>query len=159
MHAVVRLNSLLFHLAVPILAGSISSQISGNAAAAYASLTLPGFAPPAILFPIVWTLLYLLMGLSAYLITTDRTISPQERRSALLLYGLMLVINCLWSPLFFRFHLYTLSAWWCVLLVGVTALTAAVFFRIRAAAGLLYLPVLLWLVFACVLNFAVAYLN
>lgn len=159
MHAVVRLKSLLFHLAVPLLLGMLSSWLSGNAKEVYASLVLPSFAPPAPVYAVVWTVLYLLMGLSAYLVSTAQGISRTDRRSALAFYGILLLINFLWSFLFFRFGLLTFSAVWSLLLLGVTVLCAALFYRIRPAAGLLLVPVILWTGFATALNFSIAALN
>lgn len=159
MNAVVRLNPLLLHLTVPLAAGALTSRLSGNPGEVYRSLILPGFAPPAAIFVVVWTALYLLMGTASYLVADNARLSRGDRRSALMLYGFALLTNLLWSILFFRFRLLTFGACWIVVVLAVTALCAAVFYRIRPAAGLLLVPVLVWMLFALVLNICIVVLN
>lgn len=159
MHAVIRLNTLLLHLAAPAVAGAASAFLAGNTSGVYQSLVLPRFAPPGAVFSIVWTGLYILMGVSAYLIYTARDISRSDRNSAMTLYVLALVTGYLWNFLFFRFRLFSFSALWIVVVFLVSALCTALFYRIRPTAGVLMAPTLAWLVFAGVLNFSIARLN
>lgn len=158
LHAVIRLQPFLASLALPVLAGLLTSHLSGSADGYYQTLALPSFAPPGALFGVVWTILYLFMGLASYLIYTSR-LSRSDRYSALTWFGLSLLVNYMWSFLFFRFHLLLFSACWIVIIFAVTALCTAVFYRIRPAAGVLMTPTLAWLVFAAVLNFSIAGLN
>lgn len=159
MHAVIRLYPFALHLAVPVGLGAATAYLSGNSEAFYHALILPRFAPPGWLFGVVWTILYLLMGAASYLIHTHRRLSHSDRNSALTLFGFALLVNYLWSFLFFRFRLFTLAACWTVVILVVTGLCTALFYRQRRSAGLLMVPAMAWLVFAGVLNFAVAALN
>lgn len=159
MHAVIRLHTLLIHLLAPLVAGAASAFLAGNMAQVYQSLVLPRFAPPAAVFGVVWTGLYLLMGTGAYLIYTARNISRSDRNSAMTLYGFALLTGYIWNFLFFRFRLFTFSAWWIVVVFVVSALCTALFYRIRPTTGVLMAPTLAWLAFAGVLNFAIAGLN
>ena len=159
MHAVVRLNPLLFHLALPVFVGTLSAKLSGDMAAVYQSLRLPAFAPPAAVFGVIWTILYLLMGLAAYLVSRARGRSREDRRAVMALYAMTLVTGAMWSLIFFRFRLPVLGAVWCVLLLCATALCSAVFRRIRPLAGLLMVPSLLWIAFAGALNITIVVMN
>lgn len=158
MNAVVKLNPLLFHLALPVFLGSLSAQLSGNMAA-YGALVLPSFAPPAAVFGVAWMVLYLFMGMASYLIYTARGLSREDRAAMMALYGILLLINFMWSPLFFRFHMLALGAWWSVLLMMVTMLCALLYRRIRPVAGLLMAPVFVWTAYAAALCFSISALN
>lgn len=112
---------------------------------------------PAWLFPVVWTLLYLLMGLAAYLVLTGGTC--RQRREAMVVYGAQLAVNFFWSVLFFTFKAYLLALVWLVLLWGLIVLTIWRFAAVRPLAGWLLVPYLLWVTFAGYLNFGVFLLN
>jgi len=124
----------------------------------YASLKKPSFSPPNWLFGPVWTLLYALMGISAYLIWTQG-IEKQAVRNALFLFVLQLVLNILWSFFFFKlqspFHaLIEIIFLWFLILVMILS-----FYRISKIAGLILIPYLLWVSFAALLNFSIVKLN
>ena len=105
----------IMFLLIPLAAGSISALLSGNMSGSYASFAKPSFAPPGILFPIVWTILYLLMGISSYL--TVQSDHP-DKCPALLIYFIQLFFNFVWSILFFGFSNYLLAFFWLLLLPG-----------------------------------------
>lgn len=160
MHAtVLRAKPLVVHLAIPLLTGFAAAYLSGNNRSLYESLRLPGWAPPAALFSVAWTVLYLLIGFAAYLVYTADNIRRQDRRGAMGIYGLSLLANFLWSFLFFRFRLFAMAAWWIVIIFLTMALCTALFYHIRPWAGWLMGPVLIWLLYAGALNFSVALLN
>lgn len=142
-------------LLTPLAIGSISSLLSGNARG-YDDLILPSFAPPAALFPIVWAVLYLLMGISAYLIY--ETEDPKKQK-ALFLYGLQLFFNFTWSILFFGFSQYFLAFLWLLELLFILTLMIYYFYQISPLAAILQIPYFLWCVFAAILNFAVYKMN
>lgn len=159
MHAVIRFRPLLVHLCAPVLLGMAAASLSGNNNAFYSALHLPHWALPHSMIHTIWTILYLLMGLSAYLVYSKQEISNSDRRCAMTFYGFALLANFLWSFLFFRFRLFTLAALWTIVVFVLLALCTMVFYRIRPWAGVLLAPTLAWLVFTGALNFSVAALN
>lgn len=148
-------SDLFIFLLAPLAVGSLSSLFSGNALA-YPALNLPSFAPPAPLFPVVWTVLYLLMGFSSYLIYES---DAPKKQKALILYTLQLFLNFGWSILFFGFSQYFLAFLWLLALIAILALMIRAFYQISPLAALLQIPYFLWCIFAAVLNFAVYRLN
>lgn len=105
----IRLKPLAVSVAVPLAGGLLSNWLSGDVRAVYESLDLPAFAPPAWIFGVVWPLLYLLLGIAAYLIWEKP--ASTARTQALTFYGVQLLLNFLWSPLFFRFGLFRFAFW------------------------------------------------
>ncbi len=138
-------------------AGAIGAVASSSAPEFYASLTRPSWAPPAKLFGPVWTCLYLLMAVAAWLVWRER--GWARARGALGLFVLQLVLNAAWSWLFFRAHDGALAFADIVVLLALIVATMVAFARIRASAAWLLLPYLLWVSFATALNWSVWRLN
>ncbi len=154
----IKWKPLLLALALPLAVGGFSAFRTRDGMRAFASLRQPPLSPPAWLFPVVWTLLYLSMGLASYLVWVSG-VSDKRRDRALTVYGLSLAANFLWPILFF-----TVQAWGAAfvlllliwVLVGIAAL---LFGTIAPRAGKLLLPYLAWLTFAAYLNLGVWLLN
>ena len=148
------IDPLIIALLIPLAVGAVSSLISGTMMAP--TFIQPSFSPPGYLFPIVWTILYILMGISSYLVyTSDSPAKP----AALLVYAIQLVFNFFWTILFFRFSLYGLAFLWLLALIGLIAIMIYLFSKIGPTAAYLQLPYLLWCLFAAYLNFAVYMIN
>ena len=148
------IEPLIISLLIPLAVGAVSSLLSGTMMAP--TFIQPSFRPPGYLFPIVWTILYILMGISSYLVyTSDSPAKP----AALLVYAIQLVFNFFWTILFFRFSLYGPAFLWLLALIGLIAIMIYLFSKIGPAAAYLQLPYLLWCLFAAYLNFAVYMLN
>ncbi len=139
------------------LIGILSGLFDGNTGQLYTSFIKPPLSPPGWLFGVVWPVLYLLMGIAAYLIY--QAPQSQDRQQAIALYWVQLFVNFLWPIIFFRFERYWLSAAVILLLVILVAMTTLRFWKINKTAGYLMLPYLLWLLFATYLNIGVAVLN
>jgi tryptophan-rich sensory protein len=138
---------------VTFLAAALGARASISAADFYASLTLPAWAPPASVFGPVWTVLYALMALAAWLVWRQggwRAAAP-----ALALYLLQLALNVLWSWLFFGWKQGALAFADIALLLALIVATIVAFHRVRPAAAWLLLPYLAWVTFASALNYAV----
>jgi len=138
---------------VTFLAAALGARASISAAEFYAGLALPAWAPPASVFGPVWTLLYALMALAAWLVWRQggwRAATP-----ALVLYLLQLALNVLWSWLFFGWKQGALAFADILLLLVLIVATAVAFHRVRPAAAWLLLPYLAWVAFASALNYAV----
>ena len=120
------------------------------------NLVQPPLSPPAWLFPVVWTVLFTLMGISAARVwLSDCT----GKNDALFLYGTQLVVNFLWTVFYFSFGALLLSFFWLLFLIALVILTAVRFERCAPGAGKLQIPYLIWLCFAAYLNFASWLLN
>ena len=150
-------KKLLICLAIPLAVGGLSALLSGNMDN-FEALNKPPLSPPGWLFPVVWTILFLLMGLASYLVAVSDA-PPEEIRKALRVYGIQLAFNFLWSIIFFRFEAYLFAFVWLVLLWVLIAITLLRFVRIRPLAGWLLVPYLLWVTFAAYLNLGTYLLN
>ena len=150
-------KKLLVYLAVPLAVGGLSALFSGGMSD-YGSLNQPPLAPPGWVFPVVWTILYLLMGYAAYRVSESGG-QPQQIRQALLVYWLQLAVNFIWSPIFFGLEL-RLSAFIVLLILWLLiCLTIYRFSKLDEKAGDLLLPYILWVTFAGYLNLGVFLLN
>ncbi len=151
-------KSLIVAPLLPLALGGLSAWLTSGSMEDFAALSQPPLSPPGWLFPVVWTLLYLMMGAASWRVYVLRY-PVQARGSALKLYGVQLVMNALWPLLFFRFGLYWAAAVWLAVLIVLVALTLSRFRRLDDLAGLLLWPYLIWCVFALYLNLGVAILN
>ena len=148
-------KKLFISILIPVILGGVVGFLT-SPSNDYKELIQPSFAPPAILFPIVWTILYALMGISSYIIYESNDINKSK---ALLIYIIQLIVNLLWSVLFFTLNLYFLSFIWIVLLIILVIVMIKKFYDISKISAYLQIPYLLWLIFAAILNFAIWILN
>lgn len=148
-----KIKPLFISMAVSLGVGLVSWLLAGHPMEQYASLYQPPLAPPGWVFPVVWTALYLLMGIAAYQIYITNRIG---REGALTLYAVQLLINMVWPVLFFGFQEYWLAFLWLLLLLTLVFLTMREFWRIKPPAGGLLLPYFLWVIFAGYLNLLIA---
>lgn len=146
-----QLVGLLAWLVAAIAAGAVGALASVDAASFYAQLSKPSWAPPAGVFGPVWSALYALMGVAAWLVWR----SPRPKGLALGLFGAQLAANALWSWLFFGWHRGALAAVNVLILLALIVATVAAFWRASRLAALLLLPYLLWVSFASVLTWAI----
>lgn len=140
------------------LVGALSALFAGDFSSFYSGLNQPPLAPPGVVFPIVWTILYALMGISAYLIYDSEDISG-ERSEALGIYAAQLFVNFLWSIVFFRFEKTGAAAVVIILLAGLIWTMIVKFRKINPVAAYINIPYLLWVIFATYLNIGVVVLN
>ncbi|KRG64242.1 tryptophan-rich sensory protein [Stenotrophomonas humi] len=138
---------------ITFLAAALGARASISAASFYANLALPAWAPPASLFGPVWSALYALMALAAFLVWRERGWGAAA--PALMLYLLQLSLNTLWSWLFFGWKQGALAFADILLLLVLIVATLIAFWRIHKLAACLLLPYLAWVSFASVLNHAV----
>lgn len=148
-------NRFLLFLLIPLAAGFLSALLGGNMAK-YAGQNRPPASPPAWVFPLVWTILYLFMGISSYLVCASES---QSKENAFKTYALQLFFNFFWSILFFGFSQYFLSFLWLLALLALVGIMICQFYQIRPGAAYLQIPYFLWCVFAAYLNFMVYRLN
>lgn len=152
----IKLKSLILNILLSVGTGLLSSFVTGSFSALYQDVNRPALAPPAWIFPVVWSILYILMGISSYIISES---NADMKSSALRVYYLQLAVNFLWSPLFFVFRLYWFSFFWLLILWILVLVMIIRFSKINKTAAYLQIPYLIWLTFAAYLNFSVAVLN
>lgn len=157
------LLALALNLVLVAAVSGLSVLLSGDGMDRYPDLVRPPFSPPGIVFPVVWTILFILMAVSAWMILRSLTevfsIKGALYSSSLLLYFVQLIVNLLWPVLFFRLSLYLPALLWLVLLIVLVVQMIRSFYRVNKTAALLQIPYLLWLVFAGYLNLGVWLLN
>ena len=146
-------KALIVSLAVSLGTGLLSVLLTPNVQEDYAQLYRPPLAPPGWVFPVVWTILFVLMGIAAYLVYVSG--SPQST-SALKLYLVQLLFNLGWSVLFFRWDAYLPAFLWLLILWYLVYMLIRQFGAISSLAGKLLIPYLIWLTFAAYLNLAIA---
>ena len=145
-------KTLLVCILIPLAVGTVAGLLTMGGMEQFQSLNKPMLAPPAWLFPIVWTILYILMGVSSYLIL-------DQKGKALTIYGYQLVVNFLWPVFFFNFEWYGFSYLWLILLWILVAKMIWEFQKNSFSAALMNVPYLLWLSFAGYLNLTIWLLN
>ncbi len=148
-------EKLIICILIPLAVGSLSALLTQNSMETFNSVNKPALAPPGWLFPVVWSLLYVLMGIASYLVLT----SGKQTGTALAVYAIQLAFNFFWSIIFFNLKLYLFAFIWLVLLWLLILKTTVLFFQISKPAGYLMLPYLLWVTFAGYLNFSIFLLN
>lgn len=150
---------LIVSLVIPQLAGILGSLVTFPAISSwYKGLIKPSFSPPNWLFGPAWTFLYLLMGISLYLVWQKGT-KKKEVKVALLIFSIQLFLNIVWSFLFFGLH-QPLYAFIEIMIMWLTILATIISsYQVSKPAGLILIPYLLWVSFASVLNFFVFRLN
>ncbi|MEO5774049.1 MAG: TspO/MBR family protein [Sphingomicrobium sp.] len=142
-------------LAGGFLSGWLSGSSYGNPW--FDALKKPFFMPPGWAFPVAWSTLYVLLGVSLAMILTEPP--SDRRRKALILFFVQMALNFAWSPIFFAGHDITLGKLTIFLMAALAAAAAGQFSRLRPLAGLLMLPYLAWLIFAATLIAAIGALN
>lgn len=152
------IKKLLLTIALPLVVGVLAGLLTMDAMEAFEALNQPPLSPPDIVFPIVWTILYTLMGISSYLVKTSDS-DPAVINRAMTLYYYQLVVNFLWPIFFFNFGWYLFSLLWLVLLWVLVFIMIREFYKISKWAAYLNIPYLLWLTFAAYLNAGVWWLN
>ena len=153
----IKWKPLLIALGIPLAVGGLAALLSGGMEN-YEYLNQPPLAPPGWIFPIVWSILYLLMGYSSYRVLYSGANMAQIRR-ALILYGIQLFLNFLWPIFFFGFEWYLAAFFLLLLLWAAILITMHAFSKIDETAGNLLIPYLLWVTFAGYLNLGVVLLN
>lgn len=151
-------KKLIVAIVLPEAVGGLSALLTRDGMERFLTLRQPPLSPPQWVFPVVWTLLFLLMGVASYLVSVGEG-AREEKRRALTLYALQLGANFLWTIIFFNLGRYLLAFVWLILLWVMILCTLGLFRRLSRPAGLLLLPYLLWVAFAGYLNCGIWLLN
>lgn len=153
-----KIFQLLVAILLPLAVGGLSGLLTQNSRVFYAALEKPPLSPPGFIFPIVWTILYILIGIASYLVYRQGYDKPYVK-DALRYYAASLTLSFIWPLVFFRFQMLFGAFWVLLLLWLIAGIATAKFYRIEHAAGLLMLPYWLWITFAGYLNLATWLLN
>lgn len=144
-------TTLTICIALPLIICALSALLTRGSMQTFEMINKPPLSPPGWIFPIVWTILYVLMGISFYLVV----ISDQPNDKTLSVYFLQLAFNFFWPILFFNLHWYLISFIWLVVLWFLILITIVMFYKISKPAAYLLIPYFLWVTFAGYLNLAI----
>ncbi len=156
---IIKWKPLIVSLLISFGVGAVSALLTMNSMReVYTSLNRPPLSPPSWVFGVVWTILFLLMAVSAYMVYTSDA-NGDRKRNALFVYGVQLIFNLLWSIFFFNRQWYWFSFAWLIVLWFLILTMIIMFSNISRKAALLQIPYLLWVTFAGYLTAGVAILN
>ena len=154
-----KIKPYIISILIALAVGALSAFLTRNNMDIYSEVVTPPLSPPSILFPIVWTALYILMGISAAMIYTDGTASRSAKENALTTYAASLIFNFAWSIIFFNLRAFLVSFVWLLVLPGLIIKTIADYRKINKTAAYLQIPYALWVTFAGYLNLGFYLLN
>lgn len=153
---------LFISVVIPLTVGGLAALIAGDAMKTFNDFNQPPLAPPAWLFPVAWTILYILMGLACFAVwvaPTNKHLTMGEKTFFFIIYGLQLVFNFFWSIFFFNFGWHIFAFIWLVALWSMILVLVVWSWKNRRVSMWLLLPYLLWVTFAGYLNLMIAILN
>ena len=151
--------ALILNIAIPIAIGAVGAWFTLQGVKTwYLTLNKPSFNPPNWIFGPVWTILYIIIGISAYLVWQKRNHIRHFPRTVAI-YFIQLILNLLWSFIFFYAHRLEVALFEIIALLIVIMINARVFYKIDKTAGLLFIPYILWVSFATLLTYSIYSLN
>ncbi len=149
----------IISVAISLGVGIVSALLTRGNMNIYEEVSTPPLSPPSFLFPVVWTVLFVLMGISAAMVLTTGTSPLVKRKNSLSVYGASLFFNFFWSIIFFSLRAFLFSFVWLVGLLALIILTIVKYFKINRTAAYLQIPYALWVTFAGYLNLGIFILN
>ncbi|MBQ8584275.1 MAG: tryptophan-rich sensory protein [Clostridia bacterium] len=153
------LASYVIAIAIPLGVGLLAAYLTMENMNIYSKINTPPLSPPALLFPIVWTVLYILMGVSSAMVYNRREAEPIYARRGLGYYAMSLIANFAWSIIFFNVRAFGIAFLWLVLLLYLIIRTILCYFKVSKVAALLQIPYAVWVAFAGYLNLGIIILN
>ncbi len=154
-----KFKSYIVSILIALAVGGLSALATRGSMDIYSEITKPPLAPPSILFPIVWSILFILMGISSAGIYEKIKSGPVKSTNALTVYAVNLGVNFLWSIIFFNLEAYLFAFVWLLLLIAIIITMIIEFYKIEPWTAYLQIPYLLWCIFAAYLNLAIYILN
>ncbi|MBE6727992.1 MAG: tryptophan-rich sensory protein [Ruminococcaceae bacterium] len=156
---ILKIKPYIISILIALGVGGSSAFFTRNNMDIYSEIKMPPLSPPSWLFPVVWTILFILMGISAAMIYNTASSSVRERKSALYTYAASLFFNFFWSIIFFNMRAFLLASIWIVILLFLIIRTIMKYYKIKPLAAYLQIPYLIWVSFATYLTFAIWLLN
>ncbi len=154
-----KLKPYVISVIIALLVGGISALLTSGSMDIYGTVQTPPLSPPAIVFPIVWTILFTLMGIGSAIVYVKGKEEDIDISSALGVYLLQLAVNFFWSIIFFNMRAFLFAFIWIILLWILIIVMIKRFYEISPLAAYLQIPYLLWVTFAAYLNLAIYILN
>lgn len=154
-----KIKPYVISIAIALAVGGLSALLTRESMNIYQDINRPPLSPPSWLFPVVWTVLYIFMGISAAMVYTDTDSTPAQRERALGTYAASLLANFGWSLIFFNHRAFFLAFLWLLVLLFLIIKMILQFRSIKPIAGYLQIPYAVWVAFAGYLNFAIWLLN
>ncbi len=154
-----KIKPYIIEIAIALAVGGLSALLTRNNMDIYGEITKPRLSPPSWLFPVVWSVLFVLMGISAGRIRVKGGTFPEKSAEAIGIYYLSLFVNFFWSIIFFNLRWYLLAFLWLLLLWALVLATIVKYRRLSPLAAWLQIPYLLWISFAGYLNLMIFLLN
>ena len=153
------LASYVIAIAIPLGVGLLAAYLTMENMNIYSKINTPPLSPPALLFPIVWTVLYILMGVSSAMVYNRREAEPINARRGLGYYAMSLIANFAWSIIFFNVRAFGIAFLWLVLLLYLIIRTILCYFKVSKVAAFIQIPYAVWVAFAGYLNLGIIILN
>ncbi len=154
-----KIKPYVISVAIALAVGGLSALLTKNNMSVYNNIERPALAPPMVVFPIVWSMLFILMGISSAMVWVHREKDPDTAFAALRVYGMQLILNFFWSIIFFNMQAYLFAFIWLALLWIFILVMIVQFKTISPLAAYLQLPYLLWVTFAGYLTLMIYLLN
>ena len=154
-----KLKPYVISVAIALGIGALAAILTRGSMDIYETLNQPPLTPPSWVFPVVWTILYTLMGISAAMVYIKGEESGIDTQPALRIYGIQLVANFLWSIVFFNFRWYLFAYIWLMLLWVLIIVMIIQFLKVSRLAAYLQIPYFVWVTFASYLNLMIYLLN
>jgi len=154
-----KLKAYIVSILIALSVGALSAFVTRDSMNIYSEIVTPPLSPPGFLFPIVWTVLFALMGISAAMVYTSDNGMEKQKSEVLRIYGASLAVNFLWSIVFFNFRAFLTAFAVLVLLLMLIIKTILGYKAIEPIAAYLQIPYAVWVAFAGYLNLSIAFLN
>lgn len=154
-----KIKPYIISIAIALAVGGLSALLTRGNMDIYAEIQKPALAPPGWLFPVVWSILYVLMGISSAMIYVKNGLPSADNQNGLAVYALSLVVNFFWSIIFFNLRAFWVSFIWLILLWILILATILRYRKTSKTAAYLQIPYLIWVTFAGYLNYMIAVLN
>lgn len=154
----IKKDELAISILLPIAVGVVSSYLTRDAQIMFSVINKPPLSPPGWLFPVVWTILYVLMGIASYIIYQHGK-DRKDVKTALSFYIVQLAFNFFWTIIFFNYESYLFAFIWLIVLWNLVLITIIKFNKISRVASYLMIPYLIWVTFAGYLNLGIYMLN
>ena len=154
MFSAINLRKLATSLLYPLITGLLAGFLTRGNMDIYQRISVPPLSPPSAVFPIVWTILYILMGISLYIVRVSRA-SDEVKKIGYIFYALQLLFNFVWPILFFNLGAYTFSAVWLGVMIVLIMLNIIWFAKVNNVSAYLLIPYLVWCLFALYLNIGI----
>ncbi len=150
-----QIKTYVIAILIPLAVGGLAAFLTRNNMDLYEQINKPPLSPPAIVFPIVWTILYILMGVSSARVWLKRGRNPEAAVDGLFTYGIQLFFNFFWSLFFFNLREFFFAFLWLLILWGLILRMILLFRKVDGLAAILQIPYLIWVTFAGYLNFMI----